>query len=56
MEEALTIKEVCERFKVCAVTVRSKIKSGKLPAKRIGDGPKGQWRLSLEDCRKVFLP
>ena len=44
-EEYYTIKDIAKKLQVCINTVRSLIKSGRLPAIKIGS----QWRITSTD-------
>lgn len=45
----LTVKEVADTFRVCTKTVRRWIKSGELPATRMGR----DWRIARSDLRAL---
>lgn len=50
-DSALTVADVCERYKVHANTVRNMVKDGRLRA----GGTGREYRLSPKECDKVFL-
>ena len=46
-EEIYTIKDIADKLKVCVNTVRTLVKSGRLPAIKVGR----QWRITSTDLQ-----
>nr|WP_235661097.1 helix-turn-helix domain-containing protein [Candidatus Hamiltonella defensa] len=50
-EEIFTLKEACQFMKLSENTLKTWIKSGRLPCNRTGhDGKRGEYRLLKTDC------
>lgn len=51
LAQLMTIKDVAELFQVSPKTIRRWIKSGDLPAARLGN----QWRIDGADAKRFFV-